>query len=198
MSGDADDLGGSKGVEAVDEGDADLDFGGLTVRISRGDAVSEGCCQTSANSSQFSSPGNLLGRKEAAPLGESGGAVSLEILSAVEGARLVECDRGVDGGEITVMFASAGNEASPARVFGTAGANSRRDCWPSGQFPARRECRVLSAPRRKSAAGRSRTPQRGHAASAIFFRNFNAAFLSRVFVTKLSSTSPSWSTARQR
>lgn len=45
--------------------------------------------------------GNLLGREKAAPLGESGGAVCLEILSAVVGALLVEMveDRGVDGCE---------------------------------------------------------------------------------------------------
>ena len=38
----ADDVGGAEGVEAVDEGDADVDFGGLSVRVSGGDAVSEG------------------------------------------------------------------------------------------------------------------------------------------------------------
>ena len=38
----------------------------------------------------FSSDDNLLGRKKAAPLSKSGGAVGLEILSAVDGALLVE------------------------------------------------------------------------------------------------------------
>jgi hypothetical protein len=41
-SGHANDLGGSEGVEAVDEGDADLDFGGLAVWVSCGDAITEG------------------------------------------------------------------------------------------------------------------------------------------------------------
>ena len=49
-----------------------------------------GWCQTNANSSHFSIDNNLLGRKKAAPLSKSGGAVGLEILSAVEGALLVE------------------------------------------------------------------------------------------------------------
>ena len=49
-----------------------------------------------------SDPGDVLGCKEAAPLGESGGAVGLEILSAIEGALLIEMvmDRGVNGGEL--------------------------------------------------------------------------------------------------
>lgn len=37
----ADDLSGAERIEAVDEGDADLDFGGLAVWVSRGDAFSE-------------------------------------------------------------------------------------------------------------------------------------------------------------
>lgn len=46
-------------------------------------------------------PRQASGRKETAPLGESSGTVQLEILSAVEGALLIEVvvDRGVDGGE---------------------------------------------------------------------------------------------------
>ena len=57
--------------------------------------------QSNANLSQFSSDGGPLGRKKAAQPCESGGAVVLEILSAVEGALLVEMivDRGVDGDE---------------------------------------------------------------------------------------------------
>jgi hypothetical protein len=39
---------------------------------------------------------------------------------------------------ITLMFASAATGASPASAFGTAGANSRSDCWPSDPFPAGR------------------------------------------------------------
>lgn len=42
MSGDADDLGGTECVEAVDEGDADLDLGGLSVWVPRGDALAKG------------------------------------------------------------------------------------------------------------------------------------------------------------
>ena len=41
-SGHADDLGGAEGVEAVDECDADVDFGGLAVGVSCGDAFAEG------------------------------------------------------------------------------------------------------------------------------------------------------------
>jgi len=37
----ANDLGGAEGVEAVHEGDTDLDFGGLSVRVSCGDAFPE-------------------------------------------------------------------------------------------------------------------------------------------------------------
>jgi hypothetical protein len=48
------------------------------------------CCQTNANSSQFSSDGGPLGGKKATPLRESGGSVCLEILSAVKGALLIE------------------------------------------------------------------------------------------------------------
>ena len=48
------------------------------------------CCQTNANSSQFSSDGGPLGGKKATPLCESGGSICLEILSAEEGALLVE------------------------------------------------------------------------------------------------------------
>jgi hypothetical protein len=38
----ADDLGGNAGVEAVHEGDADVDFGGLAVGVSCGDAFAKG------------------------------------------------------------------------------------------------------------------------------------------------------------
>ena len=38
----ANDLGGAEGGEAVHEGDADVDFGGLTVGVSRGDALAKG------------------------------------------------------------------------------------------------------------------------------------------------------------
>ena len=55
-----------------------------------GPHVSRGCSQTDANSSQFSRTTNLLGREETAPLGESGGAVLLEILSAIEVTLRVE------------------------------------------------------------------------------------------------------------
>ena len=42
MSGHADDVGGAECVEAVDEGDADLDFGGLAVGVSCSDTFAEG------------------------------------------------------------------------------------------------------------------------------------------------------------
>lgn len=41
-SGDANDLGGAEGVEAVHERDADVDFGGLAVGVAGGDAFAEG------------------------------------------------------------------------------------------------------------------------------------------------------------
>ena len=41
-SGHANDPGGSEHVEAIDECDADLDFGGLAVWVSGGDALAEG------------------------------------------------------------------------------------------------------------------------------------------------------------
>jgi hypothetical protein len=49
-----------------------------------------GWCQTNANQSLFAQTHSALCRKELTPLGESGGAVQLEILSAVKGAFLVE------------------------------------------------------------------------------------------------------------
>ena len=59
------------------------------------------CCQTNANQPQFFSDLNLLGCAKAAPLGKSGGAVKLEVFSAVEVAFLVEMivDRRVGGDE---------------------------------------------------------------------------------------------------
>jgi hypothetical protein len=36
-------VGGAKRVEAVDEGDADVGFGGLAVGVSGADAVTQGC-----------------------------------------------------------------------------------------------------------------------------------------------------------
>jgi len=64
--------------------------------------LSRGCCQTNANTSQFAQTRRASGRAEIAPLGEGGGAVGLEVLSAVEGALLIEVveDRGVDGSEL--------------------------------------------------------------------------------------------------
>ena len=41
------------------------------------------CCQTNANASMFSQTRSVSGHEEASPLGESGAAVQLEILSAV-------------------------------------------------------------------------------------------------------------------
>ena len=46
MSGHANDLGGAEGREAVHECDADVDFGGLAVRVPCGDALAE-CLETS-------------------------------------------------------------------------------------------------------------------------------------------------------
>ena len=58
-------------------------------------------CQTNANSSQCSQAGQLSGRVELPPLGESGGSAGLEVLASGEAAVLVEVvgDGGVDGGE---------------------------------------------------------------------------------------------------
>ena len=41
-SGDADGLGGSERVEAIDKGDPDVDFGSLAIGLPRGDALTEG------------------------------------------------------------------------------------------------------------------------------------------------------------
>lgn len=49
-----------------------------------------GYSQTNVNSSLFSRTGNLLGREESTPLGETGGAVGFEILSAAVGSLLVQ------------------------------------------------------------------------------------------------------------
>lgn len=49
-----------------------------------------GWCQTNANQSLFALPAPSSGSKKTAPLGQSSGAVQLEILSAVEGAFLIE------------------------------------------------------------------------------------------------------------
>ena len=61
----------------------------------------QGRCQTDSNQSQHAPKYRNLCRTKLAPLGESSGAVELEILSAVEGAFLVEmvADRGMNGGE---------------------------------------------------------------------------------------------------
>jgi hypothetical protein len=60
-----------------------------------------GCCQTNANQSQFAPIRRISGCTELTPLGKSGGAVQLKIVSAVEVAFVVEVsmDRGMDGGE---------------------------------------------------------------------------------------------------
>jgi len=42
VSDDADDFGGAEGVEAVHEGDADVDFGGLAVGVCCGDVFAAG------------------------------------------------------------------------------------------------------------------------------------------------------------
>jgi Cu(I)/Ag(I) efflux system membrane protein CusA/SilA len=57
-----------------------------------------GCCQTNANSSQFTSKANLLGHEETAPLSESSGTVQLEIGAGREAAFLIEMveDRGMN------------------------------------------------------------------------------------------------------
>ena len=48
------------------------------------------CCQTNSNQSQFAAKGLNLPGTKLAPLGESGGSVEFEIVTAVEGAFLVE------------------------------------------------------------------------------------------------------------
>ena len=89
-----------------------------------------GCCQTNSNQSQLVQLDCPLSRAKPAPLGESSGAVGLEIVAAVEMSFLVEVvvDRGMNGCEFLQNFASAGSEASPAPVVGMAGANSLPDC----------------------------------------------------------------------
>ena len=42
MSSDADDFGGAEHVEGVNSGNSDVDFGGLAVGVSGGDALTEG------------------------------------------------------------------------------------------------------------------------------------------------------------
>jgi Cu(I)/Ag(I) efflux system membrane protein CusA/SilA len=61
-----------------------------------------GCCQTNANSSQFTSKANLLGHEETAPLSESSGTVQLEIGAGREAAFLIEMveDRGMNRHEL--------------------------------------------------------------------------------------------------
>jgi len=60
-----------------------------------------GRCQTDSNKSQFAAKYRNLCRTNLAPLSKSGGTVEFEILSAVEGAFLIEmvADRGMNGGE---------------------------------------------------------------------------------------------------
>lgn len=89
-------------------------------------------CQTNANSSQNPLPRQASGSKETAPRGESSGTVQLEILSAVEGALLIEVvvDRGVDGGEFLQASHLSKPQHRPALAFGKEDASSRRDCWP--------------------------------------------------------------------
>ncbi len=65
------------------------------------DEALDGCCQTNANRSQLADDDEVSGHAQPTPLGKSGGAVSLEVVSAVEVAFLVEVvmDGGVDGSE---------------------------------------------------------------------------------------------------
>ena len=60
-----------------------------------------GCCQTNSNQSQHAAKCQNLCRTKLAPLGESGGSVVLEIVSAAARALLVEmvADEGMDGDE---------------------------------------------------------------------------------------------------
>ena len=57
--------------------------------------------QTNANRSQLADDDEVSGHAQPTPLGKSGGAVSLKVVSAVEVAFLVEVvmDGGVDGSE---------------------------------------------------------------------------------------------------
>ena len=48
-----------------------------------------GCCQTNANRSQLADDDEVSGHAQPTPLGKSGGAVSLKVVSAVEVAFLV-------------------------------------------------------------------------------------------------------------
>ncbi len=58
-------------------------------------------CQTDSNRSQFAAKCRNLCRTKQTPFSKSGGAVDREIVSAVEGAFLIEmiADRGMNGSE---------------------------------------------------------------------------------------------------
>ncbi len=64
--------------------------------------IARRCCQTNANRPQLADDDEVSGHTEPTPFGESGGAVSLKVASAVGVALLVEVvmDGGVDGSEL--------------------------------------------------------------------------------------------------
>ena len=73
----------------------------VTAVCREGDGSGWRCCQTNANRSQLADGDEISGHAQPTPLGKSGGAVSLKVVSAVEVAFLVEVvmDGGVDGSE---------------------------------------------------------------------------------------------------
>ncbi len=84
---------------------------------------------------------------------------------------------------ISEVTASAGNVETPVRAFGTAGANSRSDCWPGDPFPEDRKFRVPSALLRGDGSDQSPSARRVRAASANSSGN---------------STQPSWRASSPR
>lgn len=86
------------------------------------------------NESHFPLPCLTSGSQEAASLGKGGGTVQLEILSAVDGAFLVEMvlDRGRK--RIFSGFAYVGTAASRDRVVGKVVANFRPIADPTGHL----------------------------------------------------------------
>jgi hypothetical protein len=82
-------------------------------------------------------------------------------------------------------------------VFRSVDANSPHDCSSATGFLLEVDAGLLERSAIRAAAIRHQFFDTILPFSELF-RNFNAAFLSRVFVTKLSSTSLWWSMARQR
>ena len=154
--------------------------------------VSDRYCQTNSNLSQFARRRlNLRGTKQS-PLGESGGTVQFEVGTGVEVAFLIEMveNSGLDGGELLqtshapeAEHGSLSSSERQVRVFGSI-VEPAAGLLPICGADFFQGCAVGSQPVRDDHLWTTVLSHR-------FLRNFNAACLSRVFVTKLSSTSPS-------